>query len=114
MEKNKLIKIISKCHILLHPSPFHDPYPNAVLEGLSAGCVVMVSSACGVAHDRVLHKKTGLIHKAGDSRQLANQIIWLLKKRERLKKIAYKGKKMSNNWPLSRSLMIIYKILGIK
>jgi len=114
VEPERLIRWISSSHFLIHPSPKTDPYPNAVLEGMAAGCVVLASNACGSALDRLSHKKSGLIHRAGNWCELAGQIVWLTKQKKRARQLARAAKSLSDSWPVSRNVKIVRKILNLR
>ncbi|PCJ67849.1 MAG: hypothetical protein COA58_01550 [Bacteroidetes bacterium] len=57
------------CDIFLHPSNF-DPFPNAVLEAMACGCLVIASDLAGSAKDRIVTGVNGFLFKAGSSEDL--------------------------------------------
>jgi glycosyltransferase involved in cell wall biosynthesis len=103
VEPAHLVQLLSDSHVLLHPSPIHDPYPNAVLEGMAAACIVMASDACGSAVDRVTHGRSGFLHKAADWRGLAEQIRDLDELGNQRATIALSARKTAENWTIERS-----------
>lgn len=56
-----------------------DPWGLVVNEAMSASLPVIVSDACGAASDLVKHGENGYIFKAGNSKDLQNYILLLLK-----------------------------------
>ncbi len=103
-EPDVLIDMMSTCHVLIHPSPVHDPYPNAVLEAMAAGCVIMASDLSGSAIDRIEHFKSGFIHKAGNYEDLASQISFIYQNYEILHGIAFRSRFIAEYWTADRSL----------
>lgn len=100
--------------ILIHPSPSHDPFPNAVLEGMAAGLVVLASDACGSAIDRIENGVNGFIHRAGDVDELAKQILFLMQHPERLAEMAGHARATAEQWPVERGVAIIQELVQAK
>lgn len=65
---------------------------------LAAGCVVLASDVSGSAFDRIENKKNGLIHRAGDINQLAEQLVYIKKDWSQMEQQAKKQKKTSEKW----------------
>jgi len=111
LEPEEVKAVYQKSDLLIHPSPVHDPYPNAVLDGMAAGLVVFVSDACGQAHERITHGVNGFIHRAGDVEQLATQVAELLQHPERIQEIGKKALETAEQWPVERGVTIIKQII---
>ncbi len=111
VEPDDLIDILKGSHFLLHPSRSHDPFPNAVLEGMAAGNIVLASDKCGSALDRIENGNNGFIHSAGDCESLTSQIKDLINiKSDVLSSIAEKSRKKAEEWPLSRAIELVERI----
>jgi len=62
--------------ITIVPSRFEN-FPNTVLEAMAAGCALVAAQAGGIV-EIVEHERNGLFFRAGDSQDLARQIVILL------------------------------------
>ena len=78
LEMEQLVLNYQQADIFLHPSNF-DPFPNAVLEAMACGCLVVASSAAGSAVDRIVHQQNGFIFKSGDTQSLRDNLVLSLK-----------------------------------
>ncbi|QNP29907.1 glycosyltransferase family 4 protein [Cylindrospermopsis curvispora] len=112
VEPSELIHRMSRSHILIHSSPVHDPYPNAVLEGMAAGCIVMASDVCGSAIDRIENKISGFIHRAGDWQQLSTQIRELRAIGSDIMLIAKSARIQSETWTVERSIQPLLEVIN--
>jgi glycosyltransferase involved in cell wall biosynthesis len=99
---------------LIHPSPVHDPFPNAVLEGMAASLVVFGSDCSGSVIDRIEHQVNGYIHSGGDVESLASQIIELLNHPQIVVEVGQKARLTSEQWPVSKGVETIWKIASTK
>lgn len=104
VEPQDLIKILCESHLMIHASPQHDPYPNAILEGMAAGCVVFASDVCGSALDRISSGNNGYIHHHGDWTHLSDQIYQVQQLGNRMEKIANSARRTSENWSIDKSI----------
>jgi len=112
LEPEELQKLYRTVDILIHPSPVHDPFPNAVLEGMAAGLVVLASDVSGSAKDRIDHGINGYIHPAGDVQALAEQIELLLRNPEKIAEMGQKARATAERWPIERGVGIIKALLN--
>jgi glycosyltransferase involved in cell wall biosynthesis len=112
VEPSDLKDELSKSHAFIHPSPRHDPYPNAVLEAMAAGCVVFASNACGSALDRISHGDSGFIHRHGDWLHLANQIAHLRSIVPEIEPIARRARGTAEYWSIDRSLRSLMNVIS--
>lgn len=110
-EATELARMYLASDFLLHPSPIHDPFPNAILEGMAAGLVVMGSDVCGSAIDRIEDGVNGFIHEAGDWRQLSTQIREVVLDKKRIESIQCKARATAELWPVERGVAIIKQLL---
>jgi glycosyltransferase involved in cell wall biosynthesis len=99
-----------KAHALIHPSPTHDPYPNAVLEGMAAGLPIFGSDVSGSVTDRIENKVSGFIHQAGNVEQLAEQIIAYLSHPECFANMGTHARRISEQWPIDYGVNTIKSI----
>ena len=106
-EPAQLREILLSSHVLVHPSPVHDPFPNAVLEGMAAGMAVLGSAVSGSVLDRVQDGVHGFIHQPGDVGQLAQHIELLLTDPTLLKSMGCSSEAVARNWSADRATAII-------
>ncbi|MBK8604636.1 MAG: glycosyltransferase family 4 protein [Saprospiraceae bacterium] len=76
-EPDQILNYYQNCRIFLHSSHF-DPFPNAILEAMACGCLVIASSAAGSAKDRIEHGINGFIFEDGNVEELKKCLIWAL------------------------------------
>jgi glycosyltransferase involved in cell wall biosynthesis len=97
-EISELPYYYSIANIFLHPS-FFDPYPNAILEAMACGKIVIASNLAGSATDRIIHKSNGFIFKAGDPIDLYNNIKFVLGlNQSNLSKIENSARTTAEKW----------------
>ncbi len=111
VEPDDLMKVFQKSDILIHPSPIHEPYGVAVIEAMAAGMIVLASDVTCAGLDRINHGINGFIHRAGNVDDLAEQIAWFLKHPDRMPAIKSEAQKTSKQWPVSKGVAIIKKLL---
>lgn len=111
VEPDDLRYLYCSAHGPIHPSPSHDPYGNAVLEGMAAGLVILGSDVSGAVRDRVDHGVNGFIHRAGDADGLAQQIEFLLKNPERVVEMGHLARVTAEKWPIRRALETVRGII---
>lgn len=109
-EPRTLIDLYLKADVVLHPSPKHDPFPNAVLEGMAAGCIVLASDVSGSAVDRIQNGKNGFLHRAGDWEQISEQLSAVLFNIEEHRVIGANARKTAELWPVERGVETIRNV----
>lgn len=112
VEPGDLILRYQRSHVLLHPSPVHDPFPNAILEGMAAGLVVFASDACGAALDRIQHGVNGFLHGAGNVEELAELLLGVLQDPACLEELGRRARTTAEEWPVERGLATIRELLA--
>lgn len=110
-EPQELRSYYLSSHVLIHPSPIHDPFPNAVLEGMAAGLAVLGSDVSGSVKDRVTHGYNGFVHPAGDTRVLAEHIEFVLRNPDKIAEMGRRARLTAEQWPVERGVSVIRKIL---
>lgn len=111
-EPETLREYYLNAHALIHPSPIHDPYPNAVLEGMAASLVIFGSDLSGSVTDRIEHGVSGFIHPAGNVEQLAAQIIAYLEDPADFANMGICARRTSEQWPIDYGVKTIKTILA--
>lgn len=106
-EAADLQELLRNSDVLVHPSPVHDPFPNAVLEGMAAGMAVLGSAVSGSVIDRVVHGEGGFIHQPGDWEELSLQIESFLRQPELVESMGRTNAGTAQSWPVERSVNII-------
>ena len=110
LEPDDLRCLYRASDVLIHPSPTHDPFPNAILEAMAASLVVLGSDMSGSAVDRIQHGINGFLHPAGDVHELSEQITFLLHDRDRIREIGRRARSTAEQWPLERAVTTIQKL----
>lgn len=111
LEPDELVRLYHSSDIVLHPSPSHDPFPNTVLEGMAAGCVVMASDVSGSAVDRISSGFNGYLHRAGNWQMLVEQIKDILKNLDQLGIVGTRARSTAEEWPVEHGVEIIRHVL---
>lgn len=111
-EPETLREYYLKAHALIHPSPTHDPYPNAVMEGMAAGLVIFGSDVSGSVTDRIEDGVSGFIHQAGNVEQLAAQIVAYLNHPAGFANMGTRARRTSEEWPIDYGVRTIRTILA--
>lgn len=106
-EPAQLIELYQNSDVLIHPSPVHDPYPNAVLEAMATGLVVLGSDVSGSALDRIEPGVNGLIHRAGDWKSLAAQICQVVEDPLMREEMGRRARITAEAWPLERGIALV-------
>jgi glycosyltransferase involved in cell wall biosynthesis len=110
VEHDRLVTVYRDADCMIHPSPIHDPFPNAVLEGMAAGLAVFASDACGSALDRIQHGVNGFIHPAGQWEVLAQQIEQCFRSGDLLSQARANARTTAERWPVTIGVGIIETI----
>jgi len=112
-EPEELKSLYNKANILIHPSPVHDPFPNAILEAMVAGLVVFGSNVSGSALDRIEHGINGFIHSAGNIEELSNQLYYLFQHKENIDYLSQHARLTAEKWPIERGIGLIKNVIGL-
>jgi glycosyltransferase involved in cell wall biosynthesis len=83
--------LMHRCHVLVVPSIWAEPFPRVVLEGMASGLVVVASTVGGTS-EIVGDGENGLLFAAGESDRLA-ELLGLLNENESLRtRLAQRGR----------------------
>lgn len=77
----ELKNLISKARFSIAPSLWHENCPYSILESYSLGTPVIASNIGGIP-EIIINKKTGLLFKPGDYKDLKNKIEYLYANKE--------------------------------
>jgi glycosyltransferase involved in cell wall biosynthesis len=110
-EMHELPALLHESDIFLHPSRF-DPFPNAILEAMAAGCVVIASDAAGTALDRIENGKNGFLFHSESVDELASK-IWLASQlsAEENRSIRLAARTTAEHWPYNYNLETLVGII---
>jgi len=97
--------------VFIHPSRV-DPYPNAVLEAMASGLPVIGSDLAGSVVDRITHGQNGLVHRADDVEDLAENIAYALSDPARLRIMGAAARRAAESWPVTRATETIKAMLA--
>lgn len=112
VEPEALAVVFRDGDVLIHPSPVLEPYGVAVIEAMASGLLVLASDETGAALDRIQHGYNGLIHRAGDVAQLADQVGWCLRHPGALHEMRAHARKTAGEWPVARGVKMIEKLMS--
>jgi glycosyltransferase involved in cell wall biosynthesis len=108
----ELPKLYNDCDFFLHPSNF-DPFPNAILEAMSCGCIVLASSSAGSAIERIIENENGFMFIVGDHLDLANKIIKIMNLNDTEKEnIRKKARETAVSWNYKYNIKSLKNILN--
>lgn len=106
-ELGDLVNLYATSNILLHPSHF-DPFPNAILESMASGLVVVASDKAGSAMERVEHNKSGFIFPDNDQQALTNTLVKLFNlSSAEMAMISGEAIKVSQKWNVNYNTGVI-------
>lgn len=103
---------LSKSHILIHPSPIHEPYGVAVLEGMISGLAILTSDKTIAGLDKVISGINGFIHIAGDSSSLCADLVRISRDNTQLCRMSSNSLELMNNHTISIAVSIINKLVN--
>jgi glycosyltransferase involved in cell wall biosynthesis len=78
--------LMDAADVVVHPSTFHDAFPNAVREAMILGKPVIASRVGGLP-DMIVDGETGLLVPAGDAEALSGAILRLIGDPERRRQL---------------------------
>lgn len=107
VEPADLVIHLHESDVFIHPSSAHEPYGVAILEAMAAGLPVLASDMTCAGLDRIVPNVNGLVHRAGDSEQLAKQIIQLLEVPYQIVQMRISALQTASAWPMSRAIKIL-------
>jgi glycosyltransferase involved in cell wall biosynthesis len=107
VEPKEMVSIYRQADILIHPSRHHDAFPNAVLEAMASGLVVLASDVSWSAVDRIQHGVNGFIHRAADQDQLSQQIDSLIQTPSLIPQIGKRARATAELWPVERAMVTL-------
>jgi len=96
-------------NVLLHPSNY-DPFPNAILEAMACGLVVVSSDVAGSAIERIIDGENGFIHAAGNEIELAKKIQKIIDSSTLLSLWSDNARKTAKKWTVNFNLDQLQKV----
>jgi len=112
-EPDQILNYYQNCRIFLHSSHF-DPFPNAVLEAMACGCLVIASSAAGSAMDRIEHGVNGFIFEDGSVEELTKYLIWALspKNNQKIFEMGIAARQTALSYPAILGVNLLKKLIS--
>jgi glycosyltransferase involved in cell wall biosynthesis len=110
LEPSQLRMLYRSGQIFLHPSNF-DPYPNAVLEAMASGLLVIGSDAAGSVADRIVNGVNGLAHRSGDLADLVAKILYALREPEQVRSMRSKARETMSEWPVHEAISVVRQVI---
>jgi glycosyltransferase involved in cell wall biosynthesis len=110
-EMESVKNLYARAHIFLHPSHL-DPFPNAILEAMACGLVVIASNQAGSAAERITNQVSGFIFEDNSVEELTKTIISVFEKPvAEIQAVSRAAKAVSKKWAVSHHLNIIKEVL---
>ena len=114
VEIEELPGLYNNCDIFLHISYF-DPYPNAVLEAMACGRIILASSSAGSAKDRIVHGQNGFLTEPGDYLAAADQLCKIIYLDDVCKQdLSQRARLTTEMWDYKYNLSVLNEVLDIK
>jgi Glycosyltransferase len=111
-EPQEIRELYRNSDVLLHTSHF-DPFPNAVLEAMACGMIIIGSSKAGSVSDRVTDGYNGYVHVSGDLSDIHRCInIMCTKNKRELLEMKRNSRETAEQWPIDYNLRELKKICG--
>lgn len=114
LEPKEIIEQLARADVLIHPSPVHEPYGVAVIEGMAAGKPVLASNVTCAGLDRIEEGINGFIHPAGDVKAIADHLNYFLDRPEQAAKMGKEAIETAHKWPISIGVNIIKSLCKIE
>jgi glycosyltransferase involved in cell wall biosynthesis len=92
LPREQMPALLGRCHVLLLPTIYQEPFARVVLEAMAAGLAV-VAAKTGGSSEIVEHEVTGLLCPPGDSADLAAQVERLLAEPGLRQRLAAEGQR---------------------
>ncbi len=103
-EMSNLSVIYSLIDVLVLPSCVPEPFGNVIMEAMTQSLPVIASNGGG-ASEQVVHEKTGLLTKIGDSQELAQAMKSLLSSRQTRRAFGNAGRqRVEHKFAIERTL----------
>jgi glycosyltransferase involved in cell wall biosynthesis len=114
LEPKEIIEQLARADVLIHPSPVHEPYGVAVIEGMAAGKPVLASNVTCAGLDRIEEGINGFIHPAGDVKAIADHLNYFLDRPEEAAKMGKEATETAHKWPIATGVNIIKSLCTIE
>ncbi len=88
--RKNIPEIFSKAHIICLPS-YQEGFPRVLVEAAACGRAIITTDVAG-CRESILKNKTGILIKKKNPRELAEKILWLLRKPKKLSKMSMEGR----------------------
>lgn len=114
LETDDLLKHYTESDVLLHTA-VNDPFPNAVLEAMACGLIVIGSDSSGSVLERIEDRVNGLIHRTHDQESVFDCLSYLADRNNdeimTLKRNAFETSRM---WGVEYNIRVMNEILFTK
>ena len=112
-EAEDLPSLYNSCDFFIHPSYF-DPYPNAVLEAMACGNIVIASNTAGSALDRIIDNENGFIFNSGDFDSLYEKLNYVIKLEQNdIQSINKEARITAESWDFNYNINVLKNITSI-
>jgi glycosyltransferase involved in cell wall biosynthesis len=111
LETDTLLKKYRESDVLLHAA-VNDPFPNAVLEAMACGLVVVGSDSSGSVLERIKDRVNGLIHQTNNAESVYECLSYLsLRNEEEIKSLKLKSFDTAQKWSVEYNIQVMSEIL---
>jgi glycosyltransferase involved in cell wall biosynthesis len=110
VEKDDVYALYNNCDVLIHSSYF-DPFPNAVLEAMACGMVVVGSDLAGSVLDRIIDGYNGHVHTAGSIEDLTKKLLRVIEDPGSLTRMSLNARKTAEKWNVDYNLSVLKSLV---
>lgn len=111
LETDTLLKKYRESDVLLHAA-VNDPFPNAVLEAMACGLIVVGSDSSGSVLERIEDRVNGLIHQTNDAESVFECLSYLFQiNDDEIKSLKFKSFDTAQKWNVGYNIQVISEIL---
>lgn len=111
LEVEELLNQYQTNDVLLHTA-INDPFPNAVLEAMACGLIVIGSDSSGSVMERIDHRVNGVIHQTQNSESVFDSLSYLIERSDNeIKEIRQCAYETAHKWSVDYNVRIMTKVL---
>lgn len=112
LETDELLRYYRESDLMLHTA-VRDPFPNAVLEAMACGLVVVGSDSSGSVLDRIENRVNGLVHRTNNVESVFECLDYLANcTQNEILKLRTNAYATSRKWGVEYNISVIREILS--
>jgi glycosyltransferase involved in cell wall biosynthesis len=99
--------VLADHNVLILPSEYDEPLARSIQEGMAMGLLV-IGTTTGGSGELLVDKQTGLVFNPGDSRSLADQIVFAAQHPDRVNDLQNTGRQeVEQHFNIQRTVLEI-------